>query len=103
MNNDKYLQAFDEKFGTDGPDCNCDSIGRRAGCDDCPVNIETRQEHRQFLTQALLAKEEEVVKAERERLVEKVGFLRQWLNEDRITDPNKMVTNEELLEWLRDK
>ncbi len=31
-----------------------------------------------------------------------VGFLRQWLNEDRITDPKKMVTNEELLVWIDD-
>jgi hypothetical protein len=27
----------------------------------------------------------------------KIGQLRQWLNEERITDPKKMVTNEELL------
>lgn len=25
-----------------------------------------------------------------------IGMLRQWLNEDRITDPDKMVTNEDL-------
>lgn len=30
----------------------------------------------------------------------KVGNLRQWLNEDRITDPNKMVTNEEIEHML---
>ncbi len=29
-----------------------------------------------------------------------VGFLRQWLNEDRITDCSKLVTNEQLLSWL---
>ena len=29
-----------------------------------------------------------------------LGQLRQWLNEDRITDPKKMVTNEEMLHWL---
>lgn len=28
-----------------------------------------------------------------------VGFLRQWLNEDRITD-KKLVTNEEIRYWL---
>ena len=28
------------------------------------------------------------------------GFLRQWLNEDRITDPEKMVTNEDIESWL---
>lgn len=31
---------------------------------------------------------------ERESL--KIGYLRQWLNEDRITDPKKMVTNEQI-------
>ena len=30
----------------------------------------------------------------------RVGQLRQWLNEDRITDPDRMVTNEQILTWL---
>ncbi len=30
----------------------------------------------------------------------KVGMLRQWLNEDRITDPKKMVTNEDIVHFL---
>ncbi len=30
-----------------------------------------------------------------------ISQLRQWLNEDRITDPKKMVTNEELEHWLK--
>jgi hypothetical protein len=32
-----------------------------------------------------------------------IGMMRQWLNEDRITDPKKMVSNavlEDLLHWL---
>lgn len=29
-----------------------------------------------------------------------IGFLRQLLNEDRITDPKKMVTNEQIEKWL---
>jgi len=29
-----------------------------------------------------------------------VGMLRQWLNEDRITDPKKMVTNEQIEIWF---
>ena len=29
-----------------------------------------------------------------------IGFLRQWLNEDRITDPKKMISNEDLKYWL---
>ena len=32
----------------------------------------------------------------------KIGMLRQWLNEDRITDPKKMVTNEDIKHWIGD-
>jgi hypothetical protein len=32
---------------------------------------------------------------------QKIQFLRQWLNEDRITDPKKMVTNADLWHWLK--
>ena len=32
-----------------------------------------------------------------------VGLLRQWLNEDRIDDPDKMVTNEMLEKWQADE
>jgi hypothetical protein len=39
---------------------------------------------------------------EREKLKSKIGFLRQWLNEDRITDPSKMVTNEDIESRLKD-
>ena len=34
---------------------------------------------------------------------QKIGMLRQWLNEDRITDPDKMVTNEQIKIWLQDE
>lgn len=30
-----------------------------------------------------------------------IGMLRQWLNEDRITDPNKLVTNEQIMFCLK--
>lgn len=30
----------------------------------------------------------------------RIGFLRQWLNEDRITDPKRMVTNEQIEHML---
>lgn len=30
-----------------------------------------------------------------------IGLLRQWLNENKITDPKKMVTDEELKEWFK--
>lgn len=36
----------------------------------------------------------------RGELKSRVGFLRQWLNEDRITDPNKMITSREVLTFL---
>lgn len=29
-----------------------------------------------------------------------IGMLRQWLNEDRITDPKKMVTNDDIIHFL---
>lgn len=31
----------------------------------------------------------------------RIGMLRQWLNEDRITDSKKLVTNEDLIYWLQ--
>ena len=38
---------------------------------------------------------------EQKKVTEKnISMLRQWLNEERITDPKKMVTNEELKAWL---
>ena len=37
----------------------------------------------------------EITTTERE-----IGMLRQWLNEDRIYDPKKMITNEDIIYWL---
>jgi len=45
-----------------------------------------------FLSQTIA----KVKAEERERIKENIGQLRQWLNEDRITDPKKMVTNEQI-------
>lgn len=36
----------------------------------------------------------------KEILEKRVGFLRQWLNEERIKDGEKFVTNQDLLHWL---
>lgn len=36
----------------------------------------------------------------KELIAQHFGCLRQWLNEDRITEPSKMVTNEDLKYWL---
>lgn len=38
------------------------------------------------------------VKEERKRIFDRLGFMRQWLNEDRVTE--QMVTNDELQHWL---
>lgn len=49
-----------------------------------------------FISQAIQAAKEEERTSHRVR----VGILRQWLNEDRITDTSKMVTNEDIEYWL---
>lgn len=36
----------------------------------------------------------------KDEVLKNVGMLRQWLNEDHITEPGKMVTNEQILMWL---
>lgn len=36
-----------------------------------------------------------------EKQEKSIGLMRQWLNEDRITDPKKMVTNEDLKIWFK--
>lgn len=35
-----------------------------------------------------------------EDIEQRIGMLRQWLNEDRITDPKRMITNEDIKHWL---
>lgn len=42
----------------------------------------------------------QAVRAERERILRNISFLRQWLNEDRITDAKKMVTNQQIEDCL---
>ena len=38
---------------------------------------------------------------QKREMVVNVSSLRQWLNEDRITDSKKMVTNKEILIWFK--
>ena len=59
--------------------------------------IATRQELEQFLKESLTSMLDDRDK----ELQQKVGMLRQWLNEDRITDVNRMVTSEQILHWLK--
>ncbi len=39
----------------------------------------------------------------KEVLQKNIGMMRQWLNEDRITDGDKLVTNADLEHWLINK
>ena len=55
-------EEFDEKFGKAGPERNSDSIGREAGCDDCPASIEIRQEHKDFLFSQISTILQEIIK-----------------------------------------
>jgi len=41
------------------------------------------------------------IKHQQEQININIGMLRQWLNEDRIDEPNKMVTNEDIKHWLK--
>ena len=42
----------------------------------------------------------DALKQKDSKLRGKIGMLRQWLNEDRITDPKKMITNADIKFWL---
>lgn len=57
---------------------------------------------REYQTKIELLQQER--QREREKMIEQIniniGMLRQWLNEDRITDNKKMVTNEQIKNWL---
>ena len=39
--------------------------------------------------------------AEKQELIKNISMLRQWLNEDRITDVQKIVSSDDLLHWLK--
>lgn len=68
--------------------------------DDLTENI---KEFDRVLARYVLEYVASAIREERENLEKNIGALRQWLNEDRITDPSKMVTNEEILSWLDPK
>ncbi len=44
---------------------------------------------------------QKVIEENNLKLKQKIGLLRQWLNEDRITDISKMVTSDDLETWLK--
>jgi len=39
---------------------------------------------------------EDLLSAQKKEPLENIGMLRQWLNEERITDPNNMVSNRDI-------
>jgi len=49
-----------------------------------------------FISSTLAETRKETVK----EIEGNIGMLRQWLNEDRITDPNKMVASADIKRWL---
>ena len=58
-----------------------------------------------FLRSELLLQRQKLLKQmtkARKELKQNIGMLRQWLNEDRITDSKKMVTNEQIEMWFDD-
>lgn len=57
-----------------------------------PEIIQFRDGIKDFISKERTLAKEEVLRG--------VGPLRRWLNEDRIKDPQRMVSNEDLLHWL---
>ncbi len=44
--------------------------------------------------------QKEIIELFKNHLKKNIGMMRQWLNEERITDPKKMVDNKDLEYWL---
>lgn len=86
----KILKQFDEKFTR---------IDKTNGKfkENWFIKEVLSEDVKTFIEKALLE-----VKRETEKELDiKIGQLRQWLNEERITDPKKMVTNEDLKTFLK--
>jgi len=59
------------------------------------------EEIKDFIRSQITSAYNQGVEDMRRKCVMNVGMLRQWLNEDRITDIKKLVTNEEIEHWLK--
>lgn len=70
----RALAEFDEKFGKGGPELNTDSIGRKAGCDDCFYNCKLREEYRVFMLEVLTRTRQKVIEEIIERVPMEVGI-----------------------------
>lgn len=78
-----WEEEFDEKF---------DNIYKLNETRTVSAQLPIGNEIKQFI--------KDIRKQDEEELIKNIGFLRQWLNEDRITDVSRMVTNEQLLRWF---
>ena len=65
-------------------------------CDLCDECYAAQEAYERDLDEELL----ELDRAGRTDTIAKIPMLRQWLNEDKITDVNKMVTNKQIRYWL---
>ncbi len=83
---DKLIESFD--------DWSEDTEGNEHYC----PNHDWKKVKLLFLKTRQEAREEE-----RFKIYDRVGFLRQWLNEDRITDPKKTVTTKDIIHWLKEE
>ena len=90
-------KKFDEEFGMTSEGLFMElGIKSEEGID-MVKSLHNLDEIKSFLREALLDLEKRTV----EDMLAKLGFMRQWLNEDRITDPKKMVSTEELAYWFK--
>ncbi len=68
-----------------------------------PPDRQLGEKIKSFIREELAKKDIEREKAAQEQwdmMCRRIGALRMWLNEDRISDTKKFVTNEELEMWL---
>ena len=81
MDNFKDEFGIENKFGIHFPKLNADKV----------IHFFNKE-----ICRALSLQTQEIV----EERNKNISLLRQWLNEDRITDPKKMITNEQILTWF---
>ncbi len=85
-------ESWEEEF-----DKLVDSVSQSTDFDNA-VYKETREYIKSFIrSQRQLARKELL-----EELEKRIGMMRQWINEDRITDPSKSITNQQIKKWLFD-
>lgn len=78
----KKLEEFGEKYAD--------------FCDDITLLMDMTDFISQLIDESFMVGRDSTIK----HVADNIGFLRQWLNEDRITDPNKIVDNEQIAVWI---